>query len=408
MNKRNLVLSIVLGSFLIAGVFSATYAYFAISQNTSSTDVQIVTGNTTLVLDDVDPITQTDKISANNTTITRYLTIRNDGSVDGYAKLLFKNLYNDFVTDDLVYSLEEVNSDKSSLTNPNIIVNNEVVPKNSSATNTELANGLLIPANSSKYYKLIIHYNYSATVNQNDDLGKVLTSGFIIEEGNKTVKNIYCVDESGNETNCPTSWTQGDRIAIGRETPQYFRYLRTTDASKQLAECGTTESVACADNTTGNLRFMAEHNLKRTGSASSSAAISSDALQDPKEGSKTNAVIFDNNTNIYNQSNLKIYLENYASLLNNIIKKTNAIKANAMSYPEIMSFNWGCPTSSSGTCSNIPRWADSSYYWLSSGTEAYYNYLWSIYRGFLGFNHHYNNSDGCGARPVIEFSPSIF
>ena len=91
MKKKEKTLTIVLALILLLSIVGITYAYFIIDTNTRSKDIRVATGTTILVLEDVDPITQLDTITPNNLTIERYLKIRNDGTLDGYAKLYLKS-----------------------------------------------------------------------------------------------------------------------------------------------------------------------------------------------------------------------------------------------------------------------------------------------------------------------------
>lgn len=437
MEKNKLVLSVVGIAILLLSLVAVTYAYFTVGGTSNSSEVRIVSGSTTLVLDDVDPITVEDKVGPNNTDIIRYLSIKNEGTVDAYAKLLFKDLLNTFVTNDLTYTLEEVSSNKTSI---NIIINSEVVPKNNSVNNTELANGLLIPSNTTKYYKITINYNYRSDVNQDADLNKVLTSGFTIEEGNKVeIKQVYCIDDNGDEITCPSVLSVGQRVAIGRDANrQTFRYIRTTDTNSMLNECGgdTGEYTPCHDTTDGKARLLSEKSLKvgintvspRDLSASNvvNEITSEDkyyGMQDLEEedikeddnGMKNfyNVVSFSTDTkkgtyySSYNGSLIETYVTNYMTNLNNkYFNGSNIVNATLITAEEIDTL--GCSiehgTISGGYCSDAPDWIKNKVFWTISPSTQETNYivLTEMYGPALSTGAYY-----ASAKPIIEIDETM-
>lgn len=222
---------IILMIVLIIGIGGMTYAYFALDQNTNSSQLTIETEELRLILEDGtnEHGEITGMIDANHTEYTTYLSITNEGSRDVFAKLFFKGLSNNF-SNDLVYSLQEVDSTRTKVMKT--IKYEQPVPE-SSGTNQVLADGLLAPSGivseknitpTTKYYKVTIKYLYSDTKNQDIDLGKTFYTGFDLEQGEELNSNIVMIDNIEDLVELANEVNRGDNKS-GKE----YKLMRNLD-----------------------------------------------------------------------------------------------------------------------------------------------------------------------------------
>ena len=183
MSKTKLALTIMGISILLISVITGTYAYFTASVNDdTSENASLTSGNLSLALNDMDVTSLTSwVITPSDLSRTIYLSVTNNSPIAVDAKLLFKGLTNTY-SRFLVYTLEEVSSNKAELNPRNILIDKWRVPESTSASNKKMASINGIPANTTKYYKVIIEYIYSDTVNQTNDLNKRFYTGFALEE----------------------------------------------------------------------------------------------------------------------------------------------------------------------------------------------------------------------------------
>lgn len=182
MKKRNKILTILLAAILLLTVIGASYAYFAIAGTNRSANVSIETGSLNLVFDDIEnekgQITNFE-VTPNNLSITRHFKITND-SYPAYVDISWKDLVNTYLDGSLKYTLKSGDTEGNYTV---MQVNDENIPRNTTASNVTLAEGVLVPEKSTVYYELTIRYDYSETVNQNADLTAQFQTGFTIGEG---------------------------------------------------------------------------------------------------------------------------------------------------------------------------------------------------------------------------------
>ena len=372
MGRRKMVLTVIVGAVLLISVIAGTYAFFTATVNDSTSDnITVTSGSLSLTLNDMDVTSLTTwNITPSDLSRTLYLRVTNNSPISVYAKLLFKGLTNTY-SEYLVYTLEQVNQNKTSL-NPTKVLKNQVgVPASASASNQEMANYISVPAGQTYYYKLTIEYLYSTTVNQSNDVGKKFYTGFGLEESSKPTKII---------SKAGSNLALGDKIAIG---DQNFWVI---------------------SNTSGTIRALAEYNIN-VGSNKNTSVL--DGLQhstirgDYSGGTKYGNVGF-GTSSIYSISTVKSLIENYVALLNSTYG-TN-VTGDAITKAELES-PLGC-SSSSHTCSGSSYpWVMTTSYWTRSAGNG--SLVWGVrLNGDFSDNNSFNNNNYLGVRPVIVISES--
>ena len=159
-------------------------------------------------------------------------TIENTGTGDGVVSISWMNLENTYLEGSLTYSFSESDTEDGTYTP---IVENRNIPRNETRSDRVLVSGLTIPAQTTKYYKLVITLNYTdfdqtADLNARLDTQFKITEGILKEEANaattlarlgKTVK-----DESPEFANAATTdETQDGLYAMEDDygTSYYYR-----------------------------------------------------------------------------------------------------------------------------------------------------------------------------------------
>ena len=386
--RRKLVLTIIAIAVLSISVIAGTYAYFTATVNDSTSDnITVTSGSLSLTLNDMDVTSLTTwNITPSDLSRTLYLRVTNNSPIEVYAKLLFKGLTNTY-SEYLVYTLEQVNQNKTSLSTPKVLKNQVRVPASASASNQEMANYIIVPAGQTYYYKLTIQYLYSTTVNQSSDVGKKFYTGFGLEEGSEPPVRI--ISKVGN------SLALGDKIAIG---DQNFWVI---------------------SNTSGTVRALAEYNLyvgqiyHNEGKESTYIEISNSAtgygLQNSNargwvsgESDAVGVTKFANIGTSYSASIVKGYIDDYAALLNSTYG--TSITGDAITADEIKSL---CNLTEQGTCSNTYPWVYTTSYWTGSAYDTWLP-MWVVSSDggleIAGFD----NGESYGVRPVIIISESAF
>ena len=177
-NKKIAIFITIFTVVLLAGL---TYTYFAVSvSNENNEKVQTQTATMSLEFDDGD-----NGISANlnlGESIVKKFTLENTGTVDAYAKINWYNLVNTYTSNSLTWTLEQSTSENGTYTS----VGSGKVPTSSTATTAVLKNGLLVPVNTTYYYKLTITLN-NLDINQSSDINANMHSKFNLQPGTLSV-----------------------------------------------------------------------------------------------------------------------------------------------------------------------------------------------------------------------------
>ena len=178
-----MVLTVIVVAVLLISVIAGTYAFFTATVNDSTSDtVTVTSGSLSLTLNDMDVTSLTTwNITPSDLSRTVYIRLTNNSPISVDARILFRGLTNTY-SEYLVYTVEEVNSNKTSLSTPNILIDQKRVPASTSASNKTMVNRITLASNTTKYYKVTIQYLYSTTINQSSDVGKTFYTGFGLEE----------------------------------------------------------------------------------------------------------------------------------------------------------------------------------------------------------------------------------
>ena len=373
MKNKKLVLTIIAVAVLLISVIAGTYAFFTATVNDSTSDtVTVTSGSLSLTLNDMDVTSLTTwNITPSDLSRTLYLRLTNNSPIEVYAKLLFRGLTNTY-SEYLVYTLEQVNQNKTSLSTPKVLKSQVRVPASTSDSNQEMANYISVPAGQTYYYKLTIQYLYSTTVNQSSDVGKKFYTGFGLEEG---IEPVRIISKAGS--NLET----GDKIAIG---DQYFWVI---------------------SNTSGTVRALAEYNINVGSNKNTSVpeGLQHSTVRGYYSGrTKYGNVRFSYSGTSYSQSLVKGYIDDYVALLNST--HGTSITGDAVTADEIKSL---CNLTGSGTCANTNPWVYTTSYWTGSVYGSAGN-VWHVY-SYGNFNGvHYGTDSMFGVRPVIIISESAF
>ena len=164
---------IVAVTLLIVG---ASYAYFtATTNNTNNQQINLSTGTLGLTFSDGN-----NGFSVNlapGQSAEKTFTIQNTGDKDAAASMSFLNLKNTYLHDSLIYSLRYSETQDGQYKYLEI----DNVPTASSATTTELSNGIIVPAGQTYYYKFRVRLvNLNAT-DQTADTSAIMNTKFKID-----------------------------------------------------------------------------------------------------------------------------------------------------------------------------------------------------------------------------------
>ena len=383
MKNKKLVLTIIAIAVLMVSVIAGTYAFFTATVNDDTSDtVTVTSGSLSLTLNDMDMTSLTSwVITPSDLSRTVYLSVTNNSPIDVYAKLLFKGLTNTY-SEYLAYSLEQVNSNKTSLSTVKWMKGQARVPASVSASDQELANYLNIPAGQTYYYKLTIEYLYSTTVNQSSDVGKKFYTGFGLEEG---IEPVRIISKAGSNL------ATGDKIAIGYEN---FWVISNTS--------GTVRALAEYNLYVGSIYDSNGNKIRDISNSEAGYGLQrSDAKGTTVGGAiRVGTVAF--GSKYYSASLVKGFIDDYATLLNNIYE-TN-VTGDAITKEELES-----PLECSGSsCSNSSySWVYTTSYW--TGTSASIPpFIYCVYSSGSFTTNTFASGLHHGVRPVITISESSF
>ena len=238
MTRKQRIATIAFASILLLSVISITYAFFTVSVNdTTSDNVTVTSGSLSLTLNDMDVHSLTTwNITPSDLSRTLYLSVTNNSPISVDARILFRGLTNTY-SEYLVYTVEEVNSNKANLNTPNILINQKRVPASASSSNKTMVNRITLTSNVTKYYKVTIQYLYLTTVNQSSDANKKFYTGFGLEEnsdptalsqyiktkvyGTEPTLYLHSNTATGNNETSIANWTNAES---GNANDGAYRY----------------------------------------------------------------------------------------------------------------------------------------------------------------------------------------
>ena len=174
MQKKKLTLVIV---SLLVVVLSVSLAYFTTQIIGKGKDVSVTSANLQIVFTDSDgALTETD--IEPGWSATKTFTIKNDTKTEYKYNIVIKDLLNTFVTEGyLQYKITSTNNGYN-------MTEFKDIPKSIVATDTILAYSVVIPKGVTQSYTIEFKYANDESVDQSEDMGKVLKGTLFITEGN--------------------------------------------------------------------------------------------------------------------------------------------------------------------------------------------------------------------------------
>ena len=232
LNKSNKIKIIVLTAILIfVAVSGLTYAYFSIqiTGNDTASSINLTTANMSLVYTDVQ-ILSDQGVMPGWTSSSKTLTVYNNGNKTVYYNIVWRDLLNEVINDELVLSAT-CSSDKSGSTCPTI---DKAIPtKTTASSNIRVKSNIKIDPGETHTYTVTVSFieTYS---NQNYNQGKSFRGTLNISEGAdehplyKVVKDLatagtYASTYSGNDTN----------DTYGETARKTVYYIKTSTADDQ-------------------------------------------------------------------------------------------------------------------------------------------------------------------------------
>ena len=184
MQRKQLTLVIV---SLLVVVLSVSLAYFTTQIIGKGKDVSVTSANLQIVFTDSDgALTETD--IEPGWSATKTFTIKNDTKTEYKYNIVIKDLLNTFVTNGyLQYKITSTNDGYN-------MTEFKDIPKSSTPKDTILAYSVSIPVGVTQSYTIEFKYANDESVDQSEDMGKVLKGTLFITEG---TENIYAGYEEG-------------------------------------------------------------------------------------------------------------------------------------------------------------------------------------------------------------------
>ena len=184
MKRKQLTLVIV---SLLVVVLSVSLAWFTTQIIGKGKDVSVTSANLQIVFTDSDgALTETDIEPGWQKTKT--FTIKNDTKTEYKYNIVIKDLLNTFVTNGyLQYKITSTNGGYN-------MTEFKDIPKSSAPKDTILAYSVSIPVGVTQSYTIEFKYANDESVDQSEDMGKVLKGTLFITEG---TENIYAGYEEG-------------------------------------------------------------------------------------------------------------------------------------------------------------------------------------------------------------------
>ena len=226
--KKEKALAVGITILSLVVIMGVGYAFFSASvSNANNESLLTETATMSLRFDDNDNgISGTLNLGQS---ITKKFTLENTGTIDAYGKINWYNLVNTYTSDSLTWTLEQSTSENGTYTS----VGSGKVPTSSTATTAVLKNGLLVPVNTTYYYKLTITLN-NLDINQSSDINANMHSKFSLEAGSETIPTIIDVsnDTSVNQSSTdvitktsPSSGTCTNTLAYDGTSDNNLRYV---------------------------------------------------------------------------------------------------------------------------------------------------------------------------------------
>ena len=389
MKNKKLIVKIIAIAVLSISVIAGKYVYFTATVNDGASDtVTVTSGSLSLTLNDREVTSLTTwTITPSDLSRTLYLRVTNNSPISVYAKLLFRELTNTY-SEYLVYTLEQVNKNKTSLNPTNVLKSQVRVPESASASNQEMANGLSIPAGQTYYYKLTIQCLYSRTVNQSSYVGKKFYTGFGLEEGSEPPVRI--ISKAGSNL------ATGDKIAIG---DQNFWVISNTD--------GTIRALAEYNLYVGQIYDDYEGTYTEISSSEAGYGLQSSDAKGRVSASSTwigtvpfaSTTQHGTNDSSYEGSILQSYINDYVALLNSTYGAN--VTGDAITEKELKRL---CKPFRD-FCTDPYPWEYTTSYWSRSADD--FDAAWIVFSGGgIYFNGDFSNDNNFGVRPVIVISES--
>ena len=175
--RKGITIGVIVCALVLVG-FLGSYAFFIgqVGQNQNQS-VSVQTGNMALTFNDGN--NGFSEALEFGGSAEKTFTIENSGTGDGVVSISWMNLENTYLEGSLTYSFSESDSEDGTFTP---IVENRNIPRNLTRSDRVLVSGLTIPAQTTKYYKLVITLNYT-DFDQTADLEARLDTQFKITEG---------------------------------------------------------------------------------------------------------------------------------------------------------------------------------------------------------------------------------
>ena len=449
--KSQVKLTILSVVAVILVTFGTTYALFSTThRNTTNQTISIgeinagVTGGTPITLADIYPIEE----SEIGESIPAYtFTITNPNAPNNYA-VNYELFLGDYTSE--IMSTSPYNT-YTQITSADY---NHLMVKFDDNASVSLAS--LYNQSSDKY---ILKTGYLglgdseshtlkfwlSTTAPNSMQGKVISLKVGMSATATPTLKIMCetVAGSGNYVACDANnMYVGERIKIGNDAnAQYFRYIRTTDTTSNFNECqqgADGESSACSDTANngtvgipgdGYIRMIAEYNLNicdlnneysyclpnaQVGlqhenvrgwvdDTESEACNYYEEEDLEEEGSCLGygQMAYSGTNSAYNTSNVKTYVEQYASTLSSTYG-ISGLSGSAMTYAEIQSL---CNPIEDNICAETYPWVYNTSYWSGSADEG--DGVWSVSSDGNVYGSGYNNVDNLGVRAVLQIPAAL-
>ena len=174
MQKKQTIL--VVASLLVV-VLSVTLAYFTAQIIGKGKDVTINSADLKIIFTDSDGSISGTNIEPGKWNVTKTFTIENKSNETYKYNIVIQNLVNTFVTEGyLQYKITSTNGGYN-------MAEFKDIPKSSIATDTILAYSVSIPAGVTQSYTIEFKYANDESVDQSDDMGKILSGKLFITEG---------------------------------------------------------------------------------------------------------------------------------------------------------------------------------------------------------------------------------
>ena len=174
MQKKQTIL--VVASLLVV-VLSVTLAYFTAQIIGKGKNVTINSADLKIIFTDSDGSISGTNIEPGKWNVTKTFTIENKSNETYKYNIVIQNLVNTFVTEGyLQYKITSTNGGYN-------MAEFKDIPKSSIATDTILAYSVSIPAGVTQSYTIEFKYANDESVDQSDDMGKILSGKLFITEG---------------------------------------------------------------------------------------------------------------------------------------------------------------------------------------------------------------------------------